>query len=165
LFSQFFTLIYLWIEKNSSAIVYFFRIPENQKVIISSFQKMAEVMRQYDTDNSRRLSRNELDKMFLDLFPEHVRTGHYTQVMNSLFPDQVTCSRAHKTVRAPDYTDAFSGQRKDLSLRSLVMVYYGVLSMAAGSRLRGLYVPKSGSTDTDYENLLTVQRGLQVVLS
>ena len=42
------------------------------------------------------------------------------------------------------------------------MVFYGVLSMATGSRLRGRYVPKNSTANTDDTNLLTVQRGLEV---
>ena len=86
---QFFALIYLWIEKYPNAIIYFFRIPENQTAIARAFRYLVDIMQKYDTDGSRRLSRSELDQMFSDLFPSHVRSGQYNEVAQNLFSDQV----------------------------------------------------------------------------
>ena len=99
---QFFALIYLWTEKHKAAIAYFFRIPQNQEVITSSFERLVAVMKRYDADQSRRLSRTELDQMFEDLFPHHVRSGHYLQVVDTFFPDPVTSPpRRHAPAMLP----------------------------------------------------------------
>ncbi len=89
---QFFALIYLWVEKYPNAIMYFFRIPENQTVIARAFQSLVAVMKKYDADGSRRLSRSELDQMFAELFPAYIQSGTYNQVVSELFTDQVALS-------------------------------------------------------------------------
>jgi hypothetical protein len=89
LITKFFALIYLWIEKYPNAIIYFFRVPENQTAIARAFQALVTIMKKYDADGSRRLSRSELDHMFSDLFPAYVQSGHYNQVVRELFSDQV----------------------------------------------------------------------------
>jgi hypothetical protein len=46
-------------------------------------------MLKYDTDGSHRLSRDELDNLFREAFPDFFKEGLYQAVLKELFPDPV----------------------------------------------------------------------------
>ncbi len=64
-------------------------------------------MLKYDTDGSHRLSRDELDNLFREAFPDFFKEGLYQAVLKELFPDPVIRLSFHTFIECVEMLSAF----------------------------------------------------------
>jgi hypothetical protein len=70
----------------------FFSKETNQRAVVRCFVALQRAVLHFDADKSHRLSREELDNLFRESFPDFFSGGMYRAVLEEMFPDRVMIS-------------------------------------------------------------------------